>query len=349
MTGVEIHDRLMTFLLAAHEALGPIGLAIALSIAFFGVAAVLAFAERERSSYRNVGNVPFFENFSTIVDFALLDPILIVLIVRSTQYMSELPSLLEPVVAVSPPSYASSAASFVWLFGSAQWCLALAGGALLAWLVYTRSLQTRARTLRWTERSWNGTYIAVMTTVFMYLVLTYFFRAVVASLFVLDVTREGFRLNPQTWGYGAQLVGRFQVGFGWCAGVLAVIVVVFAVHDMWLYRTHKRRLRVAASTALAVITIAVYLASLLGVHDNLVAVVDEAVHELLASSGSGLGAAGTVRLASLRRLPVWTLPIANVAALFFWQGAGIISTMYSDDLAKPLRSLAGGTDRPGKA
>ena len=338
MDTTQVQDPIYNVLARAEASLGAVGLGFALVVLFFGVATSLAWWEKDSEHYHDVRNVPYFKNYSTLIDFAILDPLLIVLMVRSTKYMLALPGILRPSVAMSPQVFATKAAVFASRIGSWVPCAALLTAAAVAWVVYWRSLGSKGEAKKRHRPSASGTYVGVVTVGLMYLILTYFYRAVVSGIFVLEATTEGFRLDELMWNYGTRSVGRFQYGFGWVAGVLAAIVVVFAVHDLLLYRRGRRMRVVAGSALLAGVTLFVFLGSLVGVHDNLVSVLD-AVSLGLASAASSGDKTAALSLARVAQLPRWTLQFTDVVGMVSSQAIAVGATVLPGDAVKVARGL----------
>lgn len=339
MTPIQDVDPLLGSLYALHAALGPVGLFVVLVVLYLGVTSALAWSEVHSERYSNVGNVPFFKNFSTLADFAFLDPLLIVLIVRSTSYMLSLPSRLEPLVAMDQTRFDQYTHKYDIAVASPIACVTLLTAALVAWAVYAHSLRKAKKAKPGRPRSRNGMYVGVMTSVVMYLILSYFYRAIVATWYVVKITSEGFATEASVWSYATTVIGRFQMGFGLVAATLAVIVVVFAVHDMWLYCRGRRRMRVIAASLLVASTTAVVLAgSLIGVHDNLALVVDEKVRTLV-DGVQMVSVQASKDMATVTSLPVWTLRIADVSSLLLGQVASVLATLFSEQLLRPARGL----------
>lgn len=323
-----IRDPIYVVLSGVQGSIGSVGLWVVLFFAYFGVTAVIAGSDIRFSRYRNTGaDAPFFENVSTLADFAVLNPLFIVLAVRSTTYMLLLPSLLQGSLGLRRESFDAATGQFAARIDSLLACVVCLVAAALGWAVYSRSLRAPEDCRPYCR---NGRYIGIMTTLLMYIGLTYFYRAIVTTVYVLDVTREGFKLQEAVWRYGTRVLGRFETGFGWVAAVIALTAIIFAVHDLWLYRT-GRVMRLVIVAALAATSILVYVGGLVGIHDNLSLVLDQASIRVVLGAGVGSPGLQTQLLAYLNAFPRWTLNLGDVVGLVSSQLAAIGATLVSGD------------------
>ena len=57
----------------------------------------------------------------------------------------------------------------------------------------------------------NEIWLGIMTSLTIFMVVSYIIRAVVCSVYIINVTREGFVKIPDVWNYGLELISRFKV------------------------------------------------------------------------------------------------------------------------------------------
>lgn len=93
-------DHITGAIVYTYEALGPGVLALGCIFIFLGVPSLTALFEHRTARYKAGGNVPFHRNVSTIIDFAFLNPVMVVVAAYTTSRMYTLPTLLQNKLAL---------------------------------------------------------------------------------------------------------------------------------------------------------------------------------------------------------------------------------------------------------
>lgn len=251
-----VGDFLMDFLLTLHMRMGSVLLGLVIALAYAGVTSVLALLERRWTGRSETGNVPFFQNFSTLLDFAVLDPVLIVLAVRATEEMFRLPNVIEHSVAISWGTAVILKQHYLGLVTSNLVAPVTASLGAAAWIIYAIRLRPEYSTReRVRMLSLTGCYIGIMTAVLIYVVASFTYRAFVTVWYVSMVTQDGFLTDKVEWQLAMEEIGGFLGRVNSVYLVLTLILLMFAVHDLLIYKRRfpRRRLRVVGTMAFVVL------------------------------------------------------------------------------------------------
>lgn len=240
----------------------------------------------------------------------------------------------------------------------ARWILPaglLAAG--IGWIIYAIRLRPddrivgRLRTLSVT----NG-YVSIATTVMMFVIAAFTCRTFVVMWYLGRVTSDGFTFDSLEWSVATETIGRLLVGVNWFYIVLSLVLLVFVVHDRFLYK-RKRALNPLRILGTLVFVVVIALTAVLGplwiVHDNLLAAKIVVVEELIvarreAPNESGRAAVATT-IEEVRSLPEWpltfregALPIVGqlvvlgVAAAMRHGGGSYLRDLLVRNAGKPL-------------
>lgn len=309
-----MRDYITAVIIDTYDRFGPGVLAILSILFFFGITAIIAAVEHRSRRYYEGGNVPFHKNFSTIIDFLILNPLLIVIAARSTIRMQTLPSLLGDKVRLNSPEVLSLTETYTnllmadFLFPTAL--IAAAGG----WLLHVHrlrpesSLDELGRSL-----SFTSAYISVATTIMMLVIVAFSYRVVVLVWYLSRITATGIRFDNLEWAIALDNIAAVLRGVNWFYIVLSSVLVVFVIHDLWIYRWKlaKRRFRILGTLTFVVgLAISALISPLFIIHDNLAAAKQERIEELIrirrAAGGEERVALGA-EIEELRQLREWPL------------------------------------------
>lgn len=267
-------DPIIAQLLALHEHHGPVILALFLAIVFGGVLVVLALIESRTGRIRRM-QIPLWTNFSTLIDFALLNPILIVLIARSTQRILALPATLTVSLPLSAPELLKLNGSFGHdLFLWRQFSFWAALLSLAAWSIYALYTHTSRRPQHVLgSLTLTASWIGIVTGLLMYLLLMFSVLTWTTARHIAALTRDGFRLDVEHWTHGCEVVGGVVGSMIVVWFIFVVIVALFFLQDVVVFHRRFRigRLRVAASVLFLLYALGAPCSIFFTVHDNAVA------------------------------------------------------------------------------
>jgi hypothetical protein len=311
-------DFLIDFLVLLRGRMGTVLLGLAIAMAYAGVTSVLAVLERRWTGRSETGNVPFFQNYSTLVDFAVLDPVLIVLAVGATEEMFRLPAAIEGSVAIPWDTAVTLKQRYLELLTSKLVAPVTASLGAAAWIIYALrlrpeySMRERARAM-----TFVGCYIGIMTAVLIYIVASFTYRAFVTVWYVSVVTRNGFVGDKIEWGLGMEEIGGILSRVNSVYLVLTLILLMFAVHDLLIYKRRfpKRRLRVVGTMAFVVLVAVTALAvPVINVHEHVVATKRTQLDLLYA--GRRLAPTNTreaieLKISEIKSLEEWPLKVSG--------------------------------------
>lgn len=211
----------------------------------FVVTALLALAEHKTRRYREyyaaTDDVPFHRNFSTLVDFVALNPLMVAVVVCSTQAMRELPGALEGKVDYQAAALDKLNETYLaWL--DSPWIFPIGLlVSLLAWFFYLgksfggdKLKQVLAR-LPLTEA-----YIGICTALSMFFAVTFVWRTGIMLWYAASVTASGLVMDELEWSLALGSVTTVLSGINGFFAILGAIVLVMGIHD---YRIHTRSLQ----------------------------------------------------------------------------------------------------------
>jgi hypothetical protein len=236
---------------------GPrIVLFVGSAILMFGLAASAAwFEDTLWTSSNSRGAEGFLNDFSTVIDFVLLDPLIVLLVVMFHDRIDQALSRPEVLNGGSETRQQRTAIAESWIgyVGHPVWSIIAA-----VWTPFVMILHVRDRlSLGDSYAGFEGTLVTVTgamvwlgTSIVVYLVSLGLLKGLVytVGLWQLGLS-PGIRFditNPDGAG-GARLLVRPILTFHWFLIVCGTIVVLFVVHD-WYYFDNLWTFRIAISS-----------------------------------------------------------------------------------------------------
>jgi len=293
---------------------GPLTLLLASLIFFAAVTGSIASLERRSYRYTREKKESFHRNFSTLLDFLILNPALILVAAYTTERMYKLPSLLAGKTTLSNSEFAALNDVLATLLNTKLLLPIVLGAAVTAWFLYIRSLE-KSKNLGgfWRSQSITTHYMGAATILMLYVIITFTYRTFCFLWYVVNVTRGGLKPDPIEWAVALETIGRILIGVNLFFVLFSLVVIGFVVHDLFLdpTRTTNRSLRVlVAPPFVVVVALGFIFGPMFSIHNNLLEAKIDHVERLISERRGLVGAERerlTERIREVRALREWPL------------------------------------------
>jgi len=257
-----VPDYVTMFLLAAYAQLGLALTFYAAMVFFFGVTALTAAIEHRFARRRYIqfyvarNDVAFEENYSTLADFLLLNPLVVTVIAGATIELNRLPAVLASKVAV-PADRAGAlrrplprAPRTDWLFPL------LVVAVVVAWTFYLRHRSVRGAATSFRRRLGDRVVPRVRHDGDDARGGSFVWRIGVLGWYLSRVTEAGLVRDPLLWSIGLGDIAESLGSINWFFALMTLVLVAMAVHDFRLHsdKRFNRKVRMAALGAVVVVT-----------------------------------------------------------------------------------------------
>ncbi len=212
-----MNDFLTDFLIYSHGKLGGSSLFFVCGFAFFGMTYMIFFLERNtnryKKYYRDTKDIPYPKNFSTLIDFAILNPFLLTIIAWTTAAMHKLPVLLAPKVLKNNDEVEALGAQYRNLMDGKFLSPIVIFIVIIVWILYIRKYFGRSSWRKAMSKvPFTEIYIGVATTIGMYFIAVFIWRIGALLWYLSRITQSGFVIDSLEWSIGVNDIANVLSG-----------------------------------------------------------------------------------------------------------------------------------------